>query len=283
MRAARSRSRAAGPSRSVGGSRVLWLIWGRRPVRADSPAPPAPGPDPAFAVLVCRGAPRSRHETGSRQAPPPRRRLGVGREIVATRRPPPEGLDRPLAAAREALRCRVPTGGHRSSSPSKRAAYTSPRFASISGSRGPAGIPAASAASDDTPRSGRSFALARARAVATPMRRPVNVPGPTPTAIASRSREADARPLHHVVNRGHQLRGVRRPLGQPRRRRRDLDQLIPAQDGGRRGGGGGVEAEDRHSISIVRLSPPACSSRTRWEAASSGSGHSTKAIRSGVT
>ena len=48
-------------------------------------------------------------------------------------------------------------------------------------------MPTASAASEDTRLSGSSAAVASARAVAIPIRSPVNVPGPTPTAIASRS------------------------------------------------------------------------------------------------
>ena len=43
------------------------------------------------------------------------------------------------------------------------------------------------AASEETGFSGTPAADARARALAMPMRRPVKVPGPTPTAIASRS------------------------------------------------------------------------------------------------
>src|SRR5689334_6483741 len=75
-------------------------------------------------------------------------------------------------------------GGQTSSSPRYSAANSSPRLASMSGRRRSASIPAASAASEDTGRSSIPRAWARPRAVATPMRRPVNVPGPTPTAMA---------------------------------------------------------------------------------------------------
>src|SRR5947209_7810326 len=49
------------------------------------------------------------------------------------------------------------------------------------------GAPAASASSVDTPATRRSSASASPRAVASPMRTPVKLPGPTPTASASTS------------------------------------------------------------------------------------------------
>src|SRR5437870_99156 len=63
---------------------------------------------------------------------------------------------------------------------------TSPRLASTTG-RAP-GAPAASASSVDTPATGTPRASASPRAVASPMRTPVKLPGPIPTAIPSSSR-----------------------------------------------------------------------------------------------
>jgi len=73
------------------------------------------------------------------------------------------------------------------------AANTSPRRASSTARTEPSRTPSSADAlqatdcSVETPTSGISRARASARALATPIRKPVNVPGPTPTAIASTS------------------------------------------------------------------------------------------------
>ena len=109
-------------------------------------------------------------------------------------------------------------------------------------------------------------------------------PGPEPDRDRVEIGEGDARPLHHLVDRRQELGRVRGPLREPRRRRDALDQLaVSEQHGGGRSRGRGVEAEDGHSTSTVRLSPPACSRVTRCVAFSSAAGHSTNVIRSGVT
>src|SRR2546422_11141827 len=63
---------------------------------------------------------------------------------------------------------------------------TSPRLASTTGTA--PGAPAARASSVETPATGTPRASASPRAVASPMRTPVKLPGPTPTASPSSSR-----------------------------------------------------------------------------------------------
>ena len=123
--------------------------------------------------------------------------------------------------------------------------------------------------------------------MAIPIRRPVKLPGPTPTAIAVELSPAEAGALHDLGHGGHQLGGVRRRTSERGRLRSDLERLaVIAQHAGGGRGSGGVEAEKAHSILIRRRSPPRCSSRTRAATRSSrgpaASGHSTNATRSGV-
>ena len=146
--------------------------------------------------------------------------------------------------------------------PRTSATNASPRRASSTASTGPARRPpAASARSVETPTSSAPVACASARAVATPIRRPVNVPGPTPTRDAVEVGERQARLVE-----------------QPRRRAAAAATAWPGRSPGagswrssrsRRSattvaGRGGVEREERscraHSIVTRRASPPACSS-----------------------
>jgi len=118
--------------------------------------------------------------------------MAVSLTLVAIRQPGPpspaaSGMTAAFPSCSTSSSGGITSGGQNSRSSSYRAANTSPRRASMSGSRTRWSMPSASAASDDTRLSGRPAAVASARAVAMPMRSPVNVPGPTPTAIASRS------------------------------------------------------------------------------------------------
>ena len=97
---------------------------------------------------------------------------------------------------------------------SKSAANASPRRASITGrARAPSllcEMPRASAASEPTGAIGISLAWASARAVAIPIRRPVNDPGPIPTAIRSILSQPPAR-LDASLDLPQQHLGVARP------------------------------------------------------------------------
>ena len=121
-------------------------------------------------------------------------------------------------------------------------------------------------------------ACASARAVAMPIRSPVNVPGPTPTAIRSTIVPADpgavqdARPT--AASGAWRVPG-RRPPADRRARHTTTSPSAAQGDGG--GAGGGVEGQDPHgdcsgvrsrsaltgaSIRTTRRSPPACSMTT---------------------
>src|SRR3954470_13814 len=111
--------------------------------------------------------------------------------------------------------------------------------------------------------------------------------GPDADGHAGDLAPTDAGHLHPLPHGRHQLARMAWRLEQPLRRRHVLEGLaVLAQDADARGGGGGVEADDRHSTWITRLSPPAWSIRTRAATrsilASPAAGHSTKPIRSGV-
>ena len=225
------------------------------------------------ALLVRRHRDAGRFERLSKSYRPiPCRQRVRARPPVRALRAPRRSSPRAPIRVRQALRA---------------VANSSPRLASITASRSSASIPAASAASDDTGRSGSPAACASARAVATPMRRPVNAPGPTPTAIASRSSQpSPARSITSATAGISSLACAGRAaeaLGSGR----DLERrAVGAQHAGARRRGGGVEAEQAHSIVIRRRSSPTCSSRTRAATRrSSGSataGHSTNATRSSV-
>ena len=109
-------------------------------------------------------------------------------------------------------------------------------------------------------------ARASARAVAIPIRSPVNVPGPTPTAIRSTSSQPTPAALEHLDDQRQQARGVaagaRPARGSSRALERDAVRIADSATAVARGGG--VEGQDPHAISTQpRSSPPACSSRTR--------------------
>ena len=152
--------------------------------------------------------------------------------------------------------------------------------------------PAASAASVETPTSGRSRACASARAVAMPIRRPVKLPGPDADARAApTSSQPDARRRASAVARpapssSRRVAGplagrrvVARSTASPRRRR------AAATDGRRRRG---VEAEDVHRRDAsIRAAVAAgvleahAHARRALELGPRASGHSTNAIAVG--
>ena len=139
-----------------------------------------------------------------------------------------------------------------------------------------------------SPTSGIRRAWPSARAVATPIRRPVNVPGPMPTAIRSISAQRGGLTLEQLRDERHQLRRV--PWANAggwivSTLEFDAGFVVEQSDGGRRCGG--VEAEDFHGLSMntTRTSPPAWSIRTRAAMrarpaieSSSPRGHSTNVI-----
>ena len=89
---------------------------------------------------------------------------------------------------RERLRRERARAGSTSAPPRHAAANASPRRASRTASTSSASVaPSASASSELTPTSGSPRACASARAVEIPIRSPVKLPGPTPTAIRSTS------------------------------------------------------------------------------------------------
>ncbi len=154
-------------------------------------------PRPAGRRAVPRpGAPARRPAAPRRPRPP------AHREIVAPpiRRPAACLGQRgnPLGELARARRRAVPRAPRRPAPWS--AANTWPRRASSTASRAPPPaprtappIPRASAASVPTGATGLPSAWASARAVATPIRSPVNEPGPTPTAIRSTRSQPPAR------------------------------------------------------------------------------------------
>ena len=109
---------------------------------------------------------------------------------------------------------------------------TSRRRASITGTE--PGAPAASASSVETPATGRSSASASPRAAASPIRTPVKLPGPMPTASASRSAGASARLAEQLVGVGEHAHRAGAPLAEHvavanERRRRDVRRRVKRQ------------------------------------------------------
>ena len=142
--------------------------------------------------------------------------------------------------------------------------------------------PRASASSVLTPTTGSPRPCASARAVAMPIRRPVKLPGPTPTASRSTSSQPTPARRQRLLGGGQQPRGVRR--ARPRRRVvAHLDDApsarsTPATVGGRRG----VEAEHDHDAAAAGRRPRARAPRAARPAARPAaprararSGHST--------
>ena len=131
--------------------------------------------------------------------------------------------------------------------------------------RSTSSTPRASASRLETPTIGRSWPCASARAVEMPSRRPVKPPGPVPTQMRPTSSQPTSAWASACSSSGLQRLGVARALA-GRGIVAALD-LAPARNEhrDRRGGRGGVDADDRlhGSISILRWSPPACASRTR--------------------
>ena len=202
----------------------------------------------------------------------------------------PSPAARGSPAARAARPPGVRAAGCRRSSPSSyRAANTSPRRASITGSRSGPSIPSARAAqrghrsqlhaAGHGQRPGRGHADAQAGE------------GPRPHPHADRVDLAPAQPgLARAARHdaGQQLGGVTGPAVELLGVGHVLEGLavgaLHAHRGGRRGG---VEAEQVHRVTVSRRrSPPRCSRRTRAAtrspAGSAIPGHSTKPIRSGV-
>ena len=180
-------------------------------------------------------------------------------EIVPSRRRPPSA---PRELARpEALRPARPaaqTTGSVGPSPESSAAKTSSAAGVDDGEArrtrlGHPAIPASSADVVATPASGSPRACASARAVETPIRRPVNEPGPDPDrdrsirgpAAGRSDRLLDRAEQHRAVQRGGRRRPAGRGLSTGSRAAGHRDRRV------RRGG---VEAEDhrRHSTSTAR-------------------------------
>src|SRR5581483_8986618 len=91
------------------------------------------------------------------------------------------------------------------------------RWASITGNA--PGSPAARASSVETPATGSSHASASPRAAASPIRKPVKLPGPVPTASASRSAGPSPCPrrIRSAAARTSTARHVASPSGSPSR------------------------------------------------------------------
>src|SRR5438128_4903025 len=145
-------------------------------------------------VVSASGSRRYRGSTAS-AGPKSRASCAWNRARGRWRSSPSGGISAP-AASRMARYRTAPFPTHTVPAPRRRSAgastrgspsrtKTSRRRASITGVA--PGAPAASAARVDTPATGSSSASASPRAVASPTRTPVKLPGPIPTASASRS------------------------------------------------------------------------------------------------
>ena len=102
-----------------------------------------------------------------------------------------------------------------------------------------------------------------------------------------RAAGVEAAALEHAGQRRHELLGVGGRTSERLRRGHDLERLAVRPQQARRGGRRrGVHAEHVHSTVTRLRSPPRCDSLTRAAGRSTSgraiSGHSTKAIRSGV-
>ena len=255
----------------------MWMAW--RPVVADSRVARPQGVPERPCAPAGKLRARARDEPSTRLA----------RHVRPSPRGPPRNRTEPspaasgssllVARARDGRGAR-PTPATVAPRASNSAANTSPRARRSGAGAGPP-MPVASAASDETAQPSRSRERAE-RAVATPMRRPVNGPGPTPTAIAPRSCQPspDARASD---DRGHQLgrvgRAVRPAAGLVLE---GLAVRAHHADAGRRRG---VDAEEVQSIVSVRRSRPRAEPHARGHAVQLGLGHARpfhEAIRSGV-
>ncbi len=218
-------------------------------------------------------------------------------------RPGPRGPAREDETARWRSHAPRPSASSpRTPRPAGRRARRAPRPARPA-PRQPAAAPARGTAAWRRRGAGWPRAWARARAVAIPMRSPVNVPGPGPDRDPVDRLPADLGRLEYPHHQPQQVRGVARALARER--------IVPGSEhhvakAGERHRGGrrcSVEGEDPHRSSIaagslsgasgasivtVRVSPPACSMSTRAATCESQAmratappGHSTNAIRSG--
>ena len=212
-------------------------------------------------------------------------------EIVSSRRPLPRGLAVPLAIrSSDVPPGRLTNGAQLPRRPACTARRTARRGArrSARGASRLASSPRASAPSEPTGRSGSLLARASARAVATPIRRPVNVPGPD--AHGDRvevAQVAPAAPSTWSIAGSSSAEWPGRPSSAAGSASRSNGSApFGGQQRDARRVGGGVEAEQRHSIVNTRRSRRSAPGVTRaaTRPSSSGSatpGHSTKPIRSG--
>ena len=234
-------------------------------VAGDRPAPSRPGGRARGADAVQRRAVRrdrrrrparaaSRNRTAP-SPPPARRRRRAGRapaeRLRAPARPAPAS-----ALAAVARRRRTPRRGGR-----RDGEHARPPALAGAARRAPA--------ASRPPTSSAPVACASARAVATPIRSPVNVPGPTPTAM--RSTSAQARPASLEQPRARAAAAAAAWPGRSPGRR-----VVAALDGSRRRGrapttvAGVAVSKPRTApraspatVDARARSPPACSSRTR--------------------
>ena len=180
---------------------------------------------------------------------------------------------------------------------SQAAANTSPRRASSTASDGvePGGAraraPSASDCSVETPTSGMPRAWPSARAVAIPIRRPVNVPGPTPTAIRSislhvathgRAPPRSAAAASWRASGAHWAAGRREPRARCRRRHRSARPWSPASRCRNRGSSWLVDHHDPGVAAGVLDADAGRDPAQRRDRGSSPSGHSTNVIVSGA-
>ena len=180
-------------------------------------------------------------------------------------------------AVADADRARArPTGRRARARAARRRRARTPRAAARRSTGTAPGAPAASASSVETPAPRRSSASASPRAAASPMRTPVKLPGPIPTASASRSRGMRAALAQQRVDVLEQRLRARHALA---------EHLAVVDERARRHLRRRVERQRQHSsIETTLRAPSACRIRTAKRGGGStpapASGHSTNAIAS---